>query len=213
MDELASLMDRTPTFGHIVVDEAQDLGPMQCRALARRGHGDSFTVLGDLAQGTAPCAASDWPTLLEHLGRSDASLAILDRGFRVPAQIIGYANRLLPTIDPTLTTPSSIRHTPGSLSIMHCSEADLLSDIVQACRRASKGDGSVGLIAADPHLPDLHERLSVKGLQTTLLDRDRQAAFGHDGEHSVGDLVAPLLVMRPWPANTPDCHPNAFPMC
>jgi hypothetical protein len=50
----AGLIDRVPSFGHIVVDEAQDLSPMQCRAIARRSVHGSLTVLGDLAQGTAP---------------------------------------------------------------------------------------------------------------------------------------------------------------
>ena len=62
IDEAAGLIDRLPSYGHVVVDEAQDLSPMQCRAIARRSEHGSLTLLGDLAQGTAPWAARDWPT-------------------------------------------------------------------------------------------------------------------------------------------------------
>ncbi|NED79649.1 AAA family ATPase, partial [Streptomyces sp. SID11233] len=69
LDEVAGLLAHPPAFGHIVVDEAQDLSAMECRAIARRlGAAGSLTVLGDLAQGTTPWAAHDWPTHLAHLG-------------------------------------------------------------------------------------------------------------------------------------------------
>ena len=67
IDEAAGLIDRLPSFGHVVVDEAQDLSPMQCRAIARRSEHGSITLLGDLAQGTAPWAARDWRDTLAHL--------------------------------------------------------------------------------------------------------------------------------------------------
>src|SRR5215813_14659617 len=72
LDELADLIERGPSFGHLVVDEAQDLSPMQCRALGRRCVSGSVTVLGDIAQGTSVWAIDDWPQLLEHLGKPDA---------------------------------------------------------------------------------------------------------------------------------------------
>ncbi len=62
IDEAAGLIDRLASFGHVVVDEAQDLSPMQCRLIARRSEHGSITLLGDLAQGTAPWAARDWST-------------------------------------------------------------------------------------------------------------------------------------------------------
>ena len=71
IDEAAGLIDRLPSFGHVVVDEAQDLSPMQCRAIARRSEHGSLTLLGDLAQGTAPWAARDWRETLTHLGKPE----------------------------------------------------------------------------------------------------------------------------------------------
>ena len=87
-----------PSFGHVVVDEAQDLSPMQCRAIARRSEHGSITLLGDLAQGTAPWAATDWRETLRHLGKPDAAVVPLTIGFRVPAAVVAFANRLLPAL-------------------------------------------------------------------------------------------------------------------
>ncbi|WP_374936128.1 UvrD-helicase domain-containing protein, partial [Streptomyces sp. SM9] len=96
LDEVAGLIERPAGYRHIVVDEAQDLSPMQCRAVARRAAHGSLTVLGDLAQGTAPWAAADWPGLLAHLGREEAVVTRLPEGFRLPAAVAELANRLLP---------------------------------------------------------------------------------------------------------------------
>ncbi|MCM0675959.1 AAA family ATPase, partial [Micromonospora phytophila] len=85
IDEAAGLMERPAGFGHVVIDEAQDLSPMQCRAVARRSEHGSITLLGDLAQGTAPWAAADWRESLRHLGKPGAVVVPLTVGFRVPA--------------------------------------------------------------------------------------------------------------------------------
>ena len=69
IDEATDLIVRTPSLAHVVVDEAQDLSPMECRAIGRRCATGSATVLGDIAQGTTPWAATSWPTLLSHLGK------------------------------------------------------------------------------------------------------------------------------------------------
>ncbi len=83
-----------------MVDEAQDLSPMQCRAIGRRCATGSATVLGDIAQGTTPWATASWEQLLGHLGKDDADLRVLDTGYRVPRQILDFASRLLPQIAP-----------------------------------------------------------------------------------------------------------------
>src|SRR6185503_6290127 len=116
LDELADLLRRTPSLGHVVLDEAQDLSPMQLRAVGRRCSTGAATVLGDIAQGTTPWATPSWDVALEHLGQTDAVLEELDRGFRVPAAVIDYAARLLPTIAPGLRPPHSVRDDPGSLT-------------------------------------------------------------------------------------------------
>jgi DNA helicase IV len=175
LDELAGLIDRTPSLSHIVVDEAQDLSPMQCRALGRRCNTGSLTVLGDIAQGTSPWAADDWPTLLEHLGKPDARLSVLDRGFRVPDQIIAYAARLLPSIAPELSVPVSVRQAAGALTITATDRASHVDTVVDTCRRRLDDEGSIGVIAADADVIGLHASLIAAGLLATLLGHDDDA--------------------------------------
>jgi DNA helicase IV len=175
LDELADLIDRPASLAHLVVDEAQDLTPMQCRALGRRCPTGSLTVLGDIAQATAPGAVADWPTLLAHLGKPDARLSELDRGFRVPAQIIDYAAHLLPRIAPGLARPVSARQAAGALRITGTSEPNLPDALVLACREALRGAGSVGLIAADADIAGISRRLRTEGLDCGLLGADDDA--------------------------------------
>ena len=118
LDEAADLVERTPSLAHIVADEAQDLSPMMLRALARRSSTGSLTVLGDLAQATTPWATRSWAEALGHLGKPDAHVEQLTRGFRVPGEVIEYAARLLPHIAPDLEPPTSVRRSRGELSVV-----------------------------------------------------------------------------------------------
>ena len=114
VDEARDLIERIPSLAHVVVDEAQDLSAMECRAVGRRCATGSATVLGDLAQATAPAAVADWPQLLAHLGKPDAGLQLLDTGYRVPRQILDYASMLLPALAPGLAPARSFRQDPGA---------------------------------------------------------------------------------------------------
>ncbi|WP_017582402.1 HelD family protein [Nocardiopsis valliformis] len=168
VDEAAALIERPSGLGHVVLDEAQDLSPMQCRAVGRRAGSGSLTVLGDIAQGTSPSAARNWSTLLEHLGKPTGRLHVLDRGYRVPAQIIDFAARLLPTIAPGLGAPVAVRRSPGALQLVPAAE-QIAPALAEACRAALKGEGSVGLIAADHQLPALRTALTAEGVDAPLL--------------------------------------------
>ncbi|MGW5849272.1 HelD family protein [Streptomyces sp. NPDC055254] len=162
IDEAADLVERTPSLGHVVLDEAQDLSPMQYRAVGRRCTTGSATILGDLAQGTTPWATRGWEEALTHLGKPQAVVEELTAGFRVPREVIAYASRLLPSIAPGLAPVSSVRETPGSLRISRTS--DLTAAVVAACRESLEHEGSVGLIAADARIPLLAEALRAAGL-------------------------------------------------
>jgi DNA helicase IV len=170
IDETAALIDRPPSVAHVVVDEAQDLSPMECRAIARRCETGSATVLGDLAQGTSPCATASWPELLAHLGKSDAQLRVLEMGYRVPRQILDFANRLLDEIGPDLGRAASLRHDPAALHIEPVSEGELDGALVAACTQAAGRPGSVAIIAADDHVAELHGALRTAKVEHTVLD-------------------------------------------
>ncbi|WP_052809462.1 HelD family protein [Streptomonospora alba] len=175
IDEAAGLIERPGTLGHIVVDEAQDLSSMQCRAVARRCSRGSLTVLGDIAQGTSPAAVDGWEVLLGHIGQPDARLAVLDRGFRVPAQIIDYAARLLPEIAPGLGLPTGVRGGTDALHITATRPDERLDQLVASCREALRGPGSVGVITADAEAPAVAARLRAEGLETAVVGETEDA--------------------------------------
>ncbi|MET8766609.1 AAA family ATPase [Streptomyces sp. NPDC004658] len=161
LDELAGLVEHPEGYGHLVVDEAQDLSPMECRAIARRAVFGSLTVLGDLAQGTTPWAARDWSVQLRHLGRPDAAVVPLTTGFRVPAAILEPANRLLARLDVAVPAATSLR-TDGELTLRPTE--DLLGTTVTAVRDALTREGSVGVVAADADTGRVRAALGRAGL-------------------------------------------------
>ncbi|WP_285598544.1 AAA family ATPase [Kineosporia sp. NBRC 101731] len=153
LDEIEGLIERLPSLGHVVVDEAQDLSPMQLRAVGRRCENGSATVLGDIAQGTTAWATSSWQESLSHLGHGDGHIEELTRGFRVPSSVIDFAARLLPLIAPGLTAPESVRDDPGGLDLLAVLDgSQVWAETVAALRRVGERAGSVGLIVADDQL-------------------------------------------------------------
>ncbi|MFE3659033.1 HelD family protein [Streptomyces sp. NPDC059165] len=163
IDEAYDLVERTHSLGHVVLDEAQDLSPMQYRAVGRRCTTGSATVLGDLAQGTTPWATRSWAEALAHLGKPDAAVEELTAGFRVPREVIAYASRLLPHMSPGLAAVRSVRESPGSLEV-RATVGDGDAAVVDACRESLRREGSIGLIAADARVPALAEALAAAGL-------------------------------------------------
>ncbi|MEU9700007.1 UvrD-helicase domain-containing protein [Streptomyces sp. NPDC047981] len=164
IDEATDLVERTHSLGHVVLDEAQDLSPMQYRAVGRRCTTGSATVLGDLAQGTTPWATGSWEQALGHLGKPEAVVEELTAGFRVPREVIAYASRLLPHMSPGLAAVESVRENPGSLSIREAAAPEALdAAVVAACAEALEHEGSIGLIAADARIAPLAEALTAAG--------------------------------------------------
>ncbi|MFE1907553.1 HelD family protein [Streptomyces gardneri] len=162
IDETRDLVERTHSLGHVVLDEAQDLSPMQYRAVGRRCTTGSATILGDLAQGTTPWATESWAQALGHLGKPEAVVEELTAGFRVPREVIAYASRLLPHMSPGLAAVESVRENPGSLAVRPAGDLD--ADVVAACVESLTHEGSVGLIAADARIAPLAEALTAAGM-------------------------------------------------
>ncbi|GGQ06054.1 HelD family protein [Streptomyces roseolilacinus] len=181
LDELAGQLERAAGYGHIVLDEAQDLSPMQCRAVARRTSASgSLTVLGDLAQGTTPWAARDWREQLAHLGRPDARLTALTAGYRVPGAVVDLANRLLGALRVDVPPARSVRR-DGEVTVR--AVTDLEAAVVDAVRAALDREGSVGVVVADAAHERLRGVLEAAGVAT-----------GHPGDVAAG---APRVTVVP----------------
>jgi hypothetical protein len=184
IDEVRDLLERTPSLAHVVVDEAQDLSPMEVRALGRRCTTGAATVLGDLAQGTTAWATKTWGALLEHLGKPGVPVRELSVGYRVPRQILDYASGLLRYIAPELSPASSLRTDPGALEVVRASDTGELSAlVVMACSAALGQEGSVAVVVADPAAADVAAALSAGGVE-----------FGEPGSDSRLSLVPVTLV-------------------
>jgi DNA helicase IV len=169
IDEARDLIKRIPSLSHVVVDEAQDLSAMECRAVGRRCATGSATVLGDLAQATTPAAVADWPALLGHLGKPDAGLRLLDTGYRVPRQILDYASRLLPRIAPGVPAARSFRQDPGALAITGTTPRGFPAALAGACADALGSPGSAAVIAADGQVAALARALGRAGVAHRVL--------------------------------------------
>ncbi|MEU5770731.1 HelD family protein [Streptomyces asoensis] len=121
LDELEFLLSGRPerTYGHVMLDEAQDLTPMQARALARRCPGGSMTVLGDLAQATGPFPYRDWEEIGTTLtGRDGWRVAELLTGFRVPGEVMDYVRPLGTHCAPGVGVPDSVRRTGAAVGVV-----------------------------------------------------------------------------------------------
>ncbi|PWW22428.1 DNA helicase IV [Geodermatophilus normandii] len=174
VDEAAGLIERTAGYGHVVVDEAQDLSPLQCRAVARRLAAGSLTVLGDLAQATSPWSPGDWAPTLAGLGRPETAVRPLTRGYRVPGEVLDYANRLLPAIAPGLPVATALRRDPGALTVRPV--ADLAGPLAGVVADLAAGPGSVGVVCADAAVPEVARLLGAAGLEAALLADDGSPA-------------------------------------
>jgi DNA helicase IV len=203
IDEAAGLIDRETSFGHVVVDEAQDLSPMQARAIARRSEHGSITLLGDLAQGTAPWAAADWRDTLGHLGKPDAAVVPLTTGFRVPAVVVELANRLLPALGVDVPEAVSLRR-DGDLALIPVDPSQLDGETLAEVTRALEHEGSVAVIAADSAVERLRKHLDAAGIENATPDDvdsearvmvvpatlDKGLEYDHVIVHEPADIVA-----------------------
>ncbi|MEO6020166.1 MAG: AAA family ATPase [Knoellia sp.] len=183
LDELLDLLNRTPSLGHVVLDEAQDLSPMQLRAVGRRCSTGAATILGDIAQGTTPWSTASWAESLAHLGKPDGVVSELRRGFRVPASVIEFAAQLLPEAAPGLAAPESVRDNPGRLDLVPVEADDLVSATVTQVERLGGLEGSTGIIVPDARVAELSRAFTAAGLEHGTL-----GATHGDVDHQV-DLV------------------------
>jgi DNA helicase IV len=173
LDEARSLLAEPPrAYGHVIVDEAQDLTPMQLRMIARRARGGALTILGDVAQGTGAVRYADWAQVLPHLPRADeAVVEELRHAYRVPKEIMEIALPLLETIAPDVAPPIAYR-TGAEPPVVRRVEPDrLLPEAFRAAAAAPDGllavivpTELVDAVPSDELVPVLTPR-EAKGLE------------------------------------------------
>jgi DNA helicase IV len=190
IDETRALLTGAPTqYGHVIVDEAQDLTPMQLRMVERRAAG-SFTVLGDIAQATGPIPYGRWEELLPHLpGGERAQVEELRHAYRVPREIMAIALPLLERIAPDVEPPLAYRVGAEPPRIVR-GDPPLQAGYEEAARLA--GDEGLLAIIAPP---------SLRGTSAgSLFDESRIAvltpreAKGMEFDHVI--VVEPALIVE-----------------
>ena len=176
--------DEIRTFGHIVVDEVQDLTPMQLRMVTRRSLSGSMTVVGDIAQATGPLAPNDWKDVLEHLpSRKAPRIVGLSVGYRIPAQIMELADKVMHVATPGLRAPRSVRDGDEVPVITAVESADALHEAVIARARVllqQAGGGRTAIICPD----DMVDQMS-SALEAASVPHGRAQAAGLDENLSI----------------------------
>jgi DNA helicase IV len=174
IDEAQALISGPPrTYGHVIVDEAQDLSPMQLRMLARRVPSGSMTVLGDVAQATGLWPHTSWDEVLAELPRGDrARVASLTVGYRVPKGILDLASRLLPLIAPDLDPAVAIREGEEP-SFVHVPEGTMVRALLKEMEDARSRRGTLGVIVPDRMLDDLLVQTRANRIEVDAADWGR----------------------------------------
>ncbi|MGD0881870.1 MAG: AAA family ATPase [Acidimicrobiales bacterium] len=192
--------DALRKYGHIVVDEVQDLSPMQLRMLTRRSLAGSMTVVGDIAQATAPWAPTSWDDIIEHLPRRRPSRSVeLTVSYRTPAEVLAVAGRVLAVAAPELTPPKPVRRTgvePRMIKVDGSDGTATPDDLARAVAVAAADEmdivrpGRVAVLAPEPLLVALAAALDAAG--TPVVDaRDMRR----------GGLSEPLVLLGADSAN------------
>jgi DNA helicase IV len=167
LDEARALLTGAPRrYGHVVVDEAQDLSPMALRMVARRSiDGRSFTILGDLAQATAPAAPIDWGVTLAALGSPEGSrVEELSVGYRVPAEIMEIANHVLRATSPALRPTMSVRSAGHQPLWLECRPDEVAASVASVAATLVDQRHSVAVIASAPIHEQIEAALQAAGL-------------------------------------------------
>ncbi|MBF6234164.1 HelD family protein [Nocardia farcinica] len=140
--------DRTWTYGHVIVDEAQELSEMAWRMVMRRIPNRWMTVVGDVAQTGDPAGAASWQQVLEPYVAQRWKLTELTVNYRTPAEIMTVAADVLAAIDPAATAPRSVRETGHRPRAERVTEAELPAAVARAVAE-HHGPGTTAVIA--PH--------------------------------------------------------------
>jgi hypothetical protein len=173
LDEVEDLINGVlRRYGHIAVDEAQDLSPMQLRSIARRSSTGSLTIVGDLAQSTGPWARDGWDDVLSHLPETLArSVVALRYGYRVPRRVYRLAAQLLPLAAPHTTPLSVVRDGPADPGIHRVGPGERAGRAVAVAKAHAAAGRFVGLVCPSTCRADLEQALAANEVVWSSADR------------------------------------------
>jgi DNA helicase IV len=191
-------VDRRWTFGHIIVDEAQELSPMAWRLLMRRSPNRSMTVVGDVAQTGDLAGATSWAEVFEPYVATRWREAELTVNYRTPGEIMEVAARVLAKITPSATPPRSVRQTgvpPEEVFI----DRDKLAEVI-AAETSNLDGGRLGVIvpSREDGEVDLASEVAVltvrqaKGLEFDSVIVVDPAAIESSSPRGLGDVYVAM---------------------
>ena len=186
--EVARLDDPARRYGHVIVDEVQDLSPMQLRMVERRSLSGSMTVVGDLGQATGPCPPASWAEVAEQLSpRRAPTLVELSVSYRTPEEVIEVAAVVLERSAPELVPPTPVRRAGIAPRILELPEAEVdaaVANLVGEARSAIS-EGRVAVVVAPARMAKVAKALEAAALDAVDPEADPQRGLG-----------APLVLLR-----------------
>ncbi|HQV56414.1 MAG TPA: ATP-binding domain-containing protein, partial [Ilumatobacteraceae bacterium] len=160
--------DEIRTYGHIVIDEVQDMTPMQLRMVSRRSLNGSMTVVGDIAQATGALAPDSWADVLKHLpAKKPARVIGLSVGYRIPSQIMALANRVMRAATPGLRAPLSVREGDRGPSLVPTTTDAVFAEAARQAKALTVelADGNIAVVCPDAMVEGVSKALADLGVE------------------------------------------------
>ncbi len=165
--------DPSEQFDYIIVDEAQDMTPMQLESIRRRSGSGDILLMGDLAQATGPWVHTSWNSIADCVNKPIERLDELEFGYRVPKQVFEYASRVLSHINPHLKSPRLVRDVKEIPIVKNFDDyKELFGSLVKDLKKLGNISTHTGLIVGDDQAETLIEMLRDSGIEFTVLEND-----------------------------------------
>jgi DNA helicase IV len=194
------------TFGHVLVDEAQDLTAMQWRMVGRRCPSGSMTLVGDFGQSSRPGALHDWDAVRAQLpGDEPARIVTLSVNYRTPAEIMTLADRFVADAAPGVRPAHSVRSTGRLPQFVGADDSgELVALVADLARNGGCDDGTTAVIAPQDLHDDLVARLADLGAAAGSADAIDAPVAVVDASDAKGLEFDHVIVVEPSRLVTPD---------
>ena len=165
--------DPSEQFDYIIVDEAQDMTPMQLESIRRRSGSGDILLMGDLAQATGPWVHTSWNSIADCVNKPIERLDELEFGYRVPKQVFEYASRVLSHINPQLKSPRLVRDVKEIPIVKNFDDyKELFGSLVKDLKKLGSISSHTGLIVGDDQAETLIEELKDSAIAFTVLENN-----------------------------------------